>query len=78
MTPAGQTALDFSSSAIGQGNVAMLAAWVTANVMTQAQHDQLLAMAAVPASRVQVLGIGPVTGVDVRSTVFNSTGVKVI
>jgi hypothetical protein len=69
---------DLSGSTVGQKNVAMLAAWVTANALSTTDRDALLALAAVPSSRVQVLGIGPVSDVDVRSTVYSATGAKVI
>ena len=41
--------LDLSSSRIGQGNLAMLAAWVIAGLVTPAQSAALTALAATPA-----------------------------
>ena len=41
--------IDFGASAMGQGNLAMLAAWVSAGILTQAQSDALTALAATPA-----------------------------
>ena len=40
--------LDLSNSAMGRGNLAMLAAWVSAGVVTAAQNSALLALAAAP------------------------------
>lgn len=42
--------LDLSSSRIGQSNLAMLAAWVAAGVVTPAQSSALTALAATPAA----------------------------
>ena len=42
--------IDFSSSVMGQGNLAMLAAWVAAGIMTQAQSNSLIALAATPSA----------------------------
>ena len=70
--------LDLSASAVGSANMQMLGAWVMAGAITAAQEAQLVALATAPASRVQVLGIGPVSREDVTSTVFNVTGTKVI
>ena len=42
--------LDLSASRMGQGNIAMLAAWVSAGIVTAAQSSALTALAAVPAS----------------------------
>lgn len=44
---------------------AMFDAWVTTNVITTAQRDDLLAKATVPASRMEVLGLPPATEQDV-------------
>lgn len=44
----------------------MFSAWVSAGVITQAQHDALYAKADQPASRAEVLGIFGVTEDDVR------------
>ena len=41
--------IDFGASVMGQGNLAMLAAWVSAGIITQAQSDALTALAASPA-----------------------------
>ena len=70
--------LDLSASAQGQANIGMLGAWVTAGAITTAQEAQLVSLATAPASRVQVLGIGPVSREDVTGTVFNAVGTKVI
>lgn len=43
----------------------MLAAWVATGVCTVAQHDDLLARATQPASRMEVLGLPPATIADV-------------
>lgn len=48
---------DLSASATGQGNLALLGAWVTAGAITAAQEATLVAMAAVPA---------PISDLDVR------------
>ena len=42
--------LDLSASRMGQGNIAMLAAWVSAGIVTAAQSSALTALAAMPAS----------------------------
>ena len=42
--------LDLSASVMGQGNLAMLASWVTAGVLTQAQSNSLTALAATPSA----------------------------
>jgi hypothetical protein len=42
----------------------LFAAWVTAGVITQAQHDALIAIATQPASRAEVLGLPFVTEHD--------------
>lgn len=39
----------------------LFAAWVTAGVITQTQHDQLMTIATLPASRAQVLGLPTVS-----------------
>lgn len=44
---AGQT-LDLSSSSVGQGNHAMLDAWVTAGIVSSGQRDMLYSMATIP------------------------------
>jgi hypothetical protein len=44
---ANKTDLDLSASAMGQGNLAMLGAWVTAGAINSAQEAQLVAMATV-------------------------------
>ena len=41
--------LDLSPSALGQGNLAMLAVWVTAGIVTQAQSNVLISLAATAA-----------------------------
>ena len=41
--------LDLSASRMGQGNIAMLAAWVSAGIVTAAQSSALTALAASPA-----------------------------
>ena len=41
--------IDFGPSVMGQGNLAMLAAWVAAGIMTQAQSNSLTALAATSA-----------------------------
>lgn len=41
--------IDFGASIMGQGNLAMLAAWVSAGIITQAQSDALTTLAASPA-----------------------------
>ena len=41
--------LDLSNSAMGRGNLAMLAAWVSAGVVSAAQNSALMALAATPA-----------------------------
>ena len=41
--------LDLSTSVMGQSNLSMLAAWVTAGILTQAQSNALIALAATPA-----------------------------
>lgn len=69
---------DLSGSTVGKKNVAMLAAWVTANALSTTDRDALLALAAVPSSRVEVLGIGPASELDLRSVVFADNGTKVI
>jgi hypothetical protein len=43
---------------------ALFANWITANVITQEQHDALIAMAMQPASRAEVLGLPFVTEQD--------------
>jgi len=43
----------------------MLDAWVTTNIITAAQRDDLLARATVPASRMEVLGLPMATEQDV-------------
>ena len=40
--------LDLSASRMGQGNLAMLGAWVSAGIVTPAQRDNLIALAATP------------------------------
>ena len=40
--------LDLSNSAMGRGNLAMLAAWVSSGAVTAAQSSALLALAATP------------------------------
>ncbi|MDE2437695.1 MAG: hypothetical protein KGM49_15680 [Sphingomonadales bacterium] len=45
---ANKTDLDLSSSAMGQGNLAMLGAWVTAGAINSAQEAALVAMAKTP------------------------------
>ena len=70
--------LDLSASSVGTANQQMLGAWVTAGAITAAQEAQLVSLATAPASRVQVLGIGPVSREDVTGTVFNAVGTKVI
>lgn len=46
---------------------AMFTDWITAGVITQAQHDALIVLATKPASRAQVLGFGTVAEADLRS-----------
>ena len=41
--------LDLSASRMGQGNIAMLATWVSAGIVTAAQSGALTALAATPA-----------------------------
>lgn len=43
----------------------MFNAWVTASLITQAQHDDLVARATQPASRMEKLGLPPATVADV-------------
>lgn len=43
---------------------ALFTNWIAANVITQAQHDALIAMATQPASRAEVLGLPFVTEQD--------------
>lgn len=43
----------------------MLSAWVSTGVCTQAEHDDLIARATQPASRMEVLGLPPATVHDV-------------
>jgi hypothetical protein len=45
----------------------MLTAWVSTNVITQAQHNALIALATQPASRAEVLGFSRVTEQDLRA-----------
>ena len=42
-------ALDLSMSAMGRGNLSMLGAWVSAGIVTPAQRDSLIGLAATPA-----------------------------
>jgi hypothetical protein len=53
---ANKTDLDLSASAMGQGNLAMLGAWVTAGAINSAQEAQLVAMATVadPITAIQI------------------------
>jgi len=48
----------------------LFSAWVTAGVITQAQHDALIALGTVPASRATVLGLPVVGGSDLAQAGF--------
>jgi hypothetical protein len=54
------TQIDMESSTMQT----LFTAWVAASIITQTQHDALIAIATQPASRAQVLGLGVPNGAD--------------
>ena len=57
------------------GNVAMLNAWVNAGLLSQENHDNLIALATNQISRAQQLGIS-ITDVDIRREIWNDDGTR--